>query len=73
MSTFCEAIRTCRVCGCTDDDCTRCVERTGSPYWWVAADWCSACVGVPPGRVRRLAAQAVLRRRLQARAPEGGR
>lgn len=34
----------CRVCGCTDDDCTGCVERTGSPCSWVEADLCSACV-----------------------------
>lgn len=35
--------RCCRVCKCTDDDCSRCVARTGSPCSWVAWDLCSAC------------------------------
>ncbi len=38
--------RRCRVCGCTDDDCTQCVLRTGMPCSWVDEDLCSACV--PP-------------------------
>lgn len=33
----------CRECGCTDDDCTDCVERTGEPCTWVEPDLCSAC------------------------------
>jgi len=41
----CKAIRACRVCGCTDDDCHGCIARTGHPCWWVAADLCSACEG----------------------------
>lgn len=36
--------RTCRVCGCTDDDCEECLALTGRPCWWVAEDLCSACV-----------------------------
>lgn len=38
-------IRRCRVCDCTDDDCSGCVERTGEPCYWVsdAIDICSAC------------------------------
>ena len=36
----------CRVCGCTDADCRQCVERTGSPCYWVEPDLCSACVGL---------------------------
>lgn len=40
-----EEIRTCRVCGCTDNDCTQCAERTGHPCHWVAKDLCSACIG----------------------------
>lgn len=36
-------LRTCRVCGCTDADCRQCIERTGQPCHWVAADLCSAC------------------------------
>jgi len=37
-------VRTCRVCGCTDADCSGCVDRTGAPCHWVAPDLCSACV-----------------------------
>jgi hypothetical protein len=37
--------RTCRVCKCTDDDCSQCVEKTGAPCHWIEADLCSACVG----------------------------
>lgn len=36
-------LRTCRGCGCTDDDCSQCIERTGEPCSWVAKDLCSAC------------------------------
>lgn len=36
--------RVCRVCGCTDDDCSQCVEKTGAPCEWVAEDLCSACI-----------------------------
>lgn len=35
----------CRVCGCTDDDCRGCIERTGKPCYWIAANLCSACAG----------------------------
>ncbi|ULQ45942.1 hypothetical protein JN531_012615 [Flagellatimonas centrodinii] len=37
--------RTCRVCGCTNDDCRQCIQRTGEPCHWVntAGDICSAC------------------------------
>lgn len=31
------AIRSCRVCGCTDDDCSVCIARVGGPCWWVGA------------------------------------
>ncbi|MEN6421290.1 MAG: hypothetical protein ABFD76_05025 [Smithella sp.] len=37
----------CRVCGCTDDDCSQCIERTGKPCYWVEDDLCSACVPKP--------------------------
>jgi hypothetical protein len=37
--------RACRVCGCTDEDCSGCIERTGEPCSWVEKDLCSACVG----------------------------
>jgi len=33
----------CRICGCTDEDCRRCIARTGSPCCWVEPDLCSAC------------------------------
>lgn len=35
----------CRICGCTDDDCRQCIEKTGEPCCWVEADLCSACEG----------------------------
>jgi hypothetical protein len=35
---------TCRLCGCTDDDCRRCIEKTGQPCFWWEKDLCSACV-----------------------------
>lgn len=39
-----ESKRRCRRCGCTDDDCRRCITRTGAPCHWVERDLCSACV-----------------------------
>ncbi|MDR1278598.1 MAG: hypothetical protein LBK02_07595 [Treponema sp.] len=41
-------IRRCRVCGCTDDDCHQCIEKTGHPCHWVEEDLCSACAGDEP-------------------------
>lgn len=35
--------RTCRQCGCTDDDCSKCIEKTGEPCHWVTEDLCSSC------------------------------
>lgn len=40
----CAEPRTCKACGCTDDDCSGCIERTGEPCYWVSEDLCSACV-----------------------------
>jgi hypothetical protein len=37
------AVRRCRVCGCTEDDCSQCIEKTGTPCHWVEGDLCSAC------------------------------
>lgn len=34
----------CSKCGCTEDDCSSCVEKTGAPCWWVEPNLCSACV-----------------------------
>ncbi len=33
----------CKVCGCTDDDCRQCIEKTGHPCHWIKKDLCSAC------------------------------
>lgn len=33
----------CRVCGCTNQDCSGCIERTGEACYWVEHDLCSAC------------------------------
>jgi len=36
----------CMVCGCTDEDCSGCIARTGMPCSWAntAETLCSACV-----------------------------
>ena len=39
-------LRRCRVCGCTDDNCSDCVAKTGQPCSWVDCDLCSACAEV---------------------------
>lgn len=36
-------MRACRVCHCTDDDCSGCIARTGHRCVWVDEDLCSAC------------------------------
>lgn len=41
-------VRSCRVCGCTDDDCLVCILWTGIPCSWIEADLCSSCA---PGAV----------------------
>lgn len=38
-----KSIRKCMVCGCTDEDCSGCIERTGQPCYWVSENLCSAC------------------------------
>ena len=35
--------RRCRSCGCTDEDCSKCIEKTGSPCSWSDMTLCSAC------------------------------
>lgn len=38
----------CRVCGCTQDDCEQCVEKTGDACSWVPGEdppLCTACAG----------------------------
>jgi hypothetical protein len=34
----------CKKCGCTELDCSQCIEKTGEPCYWVKEDLCSACV-----------------------------
>lgn len=46
QAAFDEDVQSCRVCGCTNTDCSRCIERTGRPCHWVEPDLCSACVEV---------------------------
>lgn len=41
------AVPTCRVCKCTEFNCTQCIEKTGSACHWVEKDLCSACA---PGK-----------------------
>lgn len=36
-------VQTCRICGCTDNDCARCIKRTGAACFWVGPNLCSAC------------------------------
>lgn len=33
----------CRICSCTDHDCSQCIEKTGAPCFWVEVGLCSAC------------------------------
>ena len=35
--------QTCIGCGCTENDCHQCIEKTGNPCSWVAPNKCSAC------------------------------
>lgn len=51
-------MRECRVCGCTELDCSRCIARTGKSCSWVEDDLCSAC-HVPGQHVRVLTQEAL--------------
>lgn len=35
----------CLICGCTDNNCSQCVEKTGEPCYWIDnnKNLCSAC------------------------------
>ena len=46
---------TCRICGCTDLDCSQCIERTGSPCFWAngSRTLCSACAPVVVKKAER--------------------
>jgi len=45
IPTGCEAVRRCRVCGCTDFDCRQCIAATGNPCSWVPGEenLCTRC------------------------------
>lgn len=51
--------RRCRVCGCSDYSCGRCVERTGDACTWVEDDLCSACAPRPADPTAIIDAPAV--------------
>lgn len=36
-------VKKCRVCGCTQENCRQCIDRTGEPCSWIEPDLCSAC------------------------------
>lgn len=36
-------LRRCRVCKCTEYNCSQCVKKTGQPCSWIEDDLCSAC------------------------------
>lgn len=35
--------QTCISCGCSDWNCTQCIDKTGEPCYWAEQDLCSAC------------------------------
>lgn len=39
-------MNTCRICSCSDADCTWCMVLTGEPCSWAELDLCSACAGM---------------------------
>jgi hypothetical protein len=53
--------RSCRECGCTEDDCSSCVERTGEPCFWVEPDLCSACAAKPGFPIAQYAVDGTFR------------
>jgi len=53
-----ETQRVCRVCGCCEDDCRRCLLFDRQLCTWVEDDLCSACVPLPAERLRELKEQA---------------
>ncbi|HEY1187693.1 MAG TPA: ParB N-terminal domain-containing protein [Gemmata sp.] len=42
----CVEVRRCRVCGCTDENCAKCVAKIGMPCEWWEEDLCTACVRI---------------------------
>jgi hypothetical protein len=61
------AVPTCRVCGCTDEDCRQCIRKTGEPCHWVEPDLCSACVEDSKGKIKQLSSVKARRRRIKPR------
>jgi hypothetical protein len=61
----------CRVCKCTDDDCSQCIAKTGEPCHWVERDLCSACdtAAAAELRARGLDLAAMNRARLASGMP----
>ena len=43
MTQFFDEQRYCRKCGCTQEDCSQCIQATGAPCYWVESDLCSRC------------------------------
>lgn len=41
---------TCQVCGCTNTDCSQCIEASGEPCFWVddTQELCSRCADEDP-------------------------
>ena len=39
----------CHQCGCTQEDCSQCIEATGEPCTWVTPYLCSRCFQVQKG------------------------
>lgn len=33
----------CKICGCTDKDCSQCIAIQGHPCYWAQPDLCSRC------------------------------
>lgn len=44
------SVSKCKFCGCTDNDCSQCITKTGKPCSWINdnQDICSACVNMGP-------------------------
>lgn len=38
--------KACVECGCTEDDCSTCVEKSGAPCSWFNEFICTTCAGV---------------------------
>jgi hypothetical protein len=61
----------CRVCGCTDEDCSWCITLTGDPCAWEQPGLCTACASYGSNDVERarLRGRHALRKAKKRRAP----